>query len=352
MPSRAVGDTQPDGVLPLQAKVLGPFLITLGDKSGGPWRRPTGRRLCELLLLSPGRRISRERACGALFPGLTPTRAARALSKALSLGREALSELGAPGRELLCANHTHVWANPTYPLEVDLDRHQEDIRLAVEAEPGALRDRLLEEALANQGVLLEDEPLAEWAVHPRERLEWARQEARLALARDRARGLGCSGPGAVEQAWEACLSHDPTSEEAACALMRLYAAQTRWAHVEATYSACRLALGQLGLRASPALEEVHAASSPSTTSLYGAGDFWVPSRFDRDREQRVVTCLFVELSGPLAAGSSLAPEDLSERVGSALAEVVAHVEAYGGTVTAVSGAGLVALFGAPVARRR
>ena len=55
------------------------------------------------------------------------------------------------------------------------------------------RDRLLEEALANQGVLLEDEPLAEWAVHPRERLEWTRQEARLALARDRARGLGCSG---------------------------------------------------------------------------------------------------------------------------------------------------------------
>ena len=157
------------------------------------------------------------------------------------------------------------------------------------------------------------------------------------------------GAGAVEQAWEACLSHDPTSEEAACALMRLYAAQTRWAHVEATYGVCRLALGQLGLRASPALEEVHAASSPSTTSLYGAGDFWVPSRFDRDREQRVVTCLFVELSGPLAAGSSLAPEDLSERVGSALAEVVAHVEAYGGTVTAVSGAGLVALFGAPVA---
>ena len=94
---------------------------------------------------------------------------------------------------------------------------------------------------------------------------------------------------------------------------------------------------------------MHAASSPSTTSLYGAGDFWARSRFDRDREQRVVTCLFVELSGPLAAGSSLAPEDLSERVGSALAEVVAHVEAYGGTVTAVSGAGLVALFGAPVA---
>ena len=36
-------------------------------------------------------------------------------------------------------------------------------------------------------------------------------------------------------------------------------------------------------------------------------------------------------------------------MGSALAEVVADVESFGGTVTAVSGAGLVALFGAPAA---
>ena len=125
------------------------------------------------------------------------------------------------------------------------------------------------------------------------------------------------GGGGVEQAWGACLSHDPASEEAACALMRLYAAQTRSAHVEATYSACRLALdnwayGFASPRGSARRQQSFDYVALRRRRLLG------PSRFDRDREQRVVTCLFVELSGPLAAGSSLAPEDLSERVGSAV----------------------------------
>ncbi len=52
------------------------------------------------------------------------------------------------------------------------------------------------ERLQIYGAALEDEPLAEWAFEPREHLEWARQEARLALARDRMRGLGRSAPSA------------------------------------------------------------------------------------------------------------------------------------------------------------
>ena len=43
------------------------------------------------------------------------------------------------------------------------------------------------------------------------------------------------------------------------------------------------------------------------------------------------------------------PEDLRQLVGEALAAVIAEVEGLGGTVTSVSGAGLVALFGAPEA---
>ena len=62
-----------------------------------------------------------------------------------------------------------------------------------------------------------------------------------------------------------------------------------------------------------------------------------------------MTCLFVELGWPVAIAEWLSPEDLSERVGSVLGEVVASVELFGGTVTAASGAGLVGLFGAPAA---
>ena len=267
------------------------------------------------------------------------------------MGREGLAPLGDPGRQLLRADRTHIWANTSYPLEVDLDRHQEDLRTALGAKPGTERDELFEKALAEEEGLLEEEPFAEWVLGPRQRLEWARQEARLALARDRARGFGRSAPGHVEHAWEACLSHDPLCEEAACALMRLYAAQTSWALMEATYSRCRTALAELGLTASPALEEAHAARrlGPGTTSLRGAKDVPMPPQVYRERERRIVTCLCVELSSPLSSGRWLGPEDLSERVGNALAEVVGEVESLGGTVTAVSGAGLVALFGAPAA---
>ena len=66
-------------------------------------------------------------------------------------------------------------------------------------------------------------------------------------------------------------------------------------------------------------------------------------------ERRLLSVLFAELTGPAGEGSRLGPEDMRELVGGALAEVVSHVEALGGTVTSLSGSGLVALFGAPEA---
>ena len=61
-----------------------------------------------------------------------------------------------------------------------------------------------------------------------------------------------------------------------------------------------------------------------------------------------MSVVFAELSGRAGGtGQRLGPEEVRELVGGALAEVVAQVEALGGTVTSVSGAGLVALFGAP-----
>ena len=60
-----------------------------------------------------------------------------------------------------------------------------------------------------------------------------------------------------------------------------------------------------------------------------------------------MSVVFVELSSPLSSGRGLGPEDMREVIGGALAQVLAQIEALGGTVTSVSGAGLVALFGAP-----
>jgi class 3 adenylate cyclase/DNA-binding SARP family transcriptional activator len=344
-----VGETQKQFPTPLFASLLGPFVVSLGDRRVVSWRRPPAKRLLELLLVSPGRRISRDAACTALFPHLRPEAAGRVLSQALSNARAALSALGEDAAALLQSDRTHIWANPAVALEVDADLHQKELRLALAVDPGMERDDLLVAALADEATLLEGEPLAEWALRPREQLEWARQEARLTLARARARGLGRSGQEAVVQAWEACLSHDSTSEEATCALMRLYAAQARPTLVEAIYSRCRAALEVLGLRTSPAVEDVHAASSYPAS--FQPGPPSVPGRAPRSPggEHRIVTVLFIELSAPLGIGRRLGPEGLRELFGGALAEVVAEVESLEGSVTSVSGAGLVALFGAPVA---
>jgi class 3 adenylate cyclase/tetratricopeptide (TPR) repeat protein len=328
--------------------LLGQFSITAGAKTAGPWARPPARRLLELLFISPGRRIGRAAACGTLFPHLGPAAAARELSKALSMARTALSPLGKEAAGLIQTDRAHVWADPGIPLEVDMELQQERLRSALNTEPGIERDDQLVRALVDEGTLLEDEPVAEWAVRPRERLEWDRQEARLALARDRSRGRGRSQPEAVIEAWTGCLAHDPTSEEAASALMRVYGAQRRHTLVKTTYERCRTALEDLGLRISPALTEVYTATG-ATEFPQQPEDPLPPTPLRYREERRLVSVLFAELSGPVGVGARLDPEDLRQVVGATLATLIAEVEALGGVVTSVSGAGLAALFGAPEA---
>jgi class 3 adenylate cyclase/tetratricopeptide (TPR) repeat protein len=331
----------------LLVNLLGPFSVVLADQTAGPWERPVAKRLCGLVLVSPGRRVTREAACQALFPNLGPGEAARGVSKALSMSRAALAVFGAAGKELLQADRTHIWAAGDCPLQVDYDAHLEMLRSGLEASPGAERDILLTTALKNEAALLEDEPAAEWAARPREHLEWRRQEARLTVARDRASGFGRSRPDDLVGAWEDCLSHDPSSEEAASALVRMYGAQKRFLLAESAHGRCRTALEGMGLRASPALEQVYAASRSAARGHSSRAE--ASSRPISTEERRLVTVLFAALTGPVVAGKKFGPEDVREIVGGALAGVVAHVESLGGTVTSLSGAGLVALFGAPVA---
>ncbi|HTT91786.1 MAG TPA: AAA family ATPase [Acidimicrobiales bacterium] len=278
-----------------------------------------------------------------LFPNLGADAAGNAVRKALSMAKLALSALGDGAAGWLRADRACIWLEPDFNLEVDFQAHQEALRVALSTPSGHDRDGRLTVALTEKGLLLEDEPYAEWALAPREALEVLRQEARLALARDRAKGFGRCGKSDVIEAWEAYCHGDPASEEAAGVLIRAYSADGRHALAAATYGRCRRALEDLGLRASPALAELARASSSQPE----------PSRARQPvapgEEQRVVSVLFAGLAGAVSAGERLSSEDLRDLINSALADVVAQVEALGGTVTAVSGAGLVAVFGAPEA---
>ena len=382
--------------------MLGPFAFTAGDRVVESWTRPSARRLCGLLLVSPGRRVTRDFACDALFPRLEPRAAARALSKALSMARAALAELGEPGTALLGADLTHIWLAPA--IEVDADAQADALHTGLALPPGQDRDDWLSAALAVDGELLADEPYADWAAFPRDRLEALRQEARLALARDRAKGAGQSAPGDVTAAWLSCLDHDPACEEAAGALIRGYLAAGRPEQAARVFERCRAALEELGLRISPSLERIYGAAAnrdrtsagpvplasavpevpavpparavppafvaaaaafaaarqaPPPPTLPGqvpasparpspgppaAGSGWLPRA-----ERRPVSVLFAEVAAPAGLTGTLGLEELRDLVGGSLGTVIAEVEALGGLVTSVSGRGLQAMFGAPEA---
>jgi DNA-binding SARP family transcriptional activator len=320
----------------VKVRLLGTFAVVSGDRVAGPWPRPTARRLCQLVMVSPGRRVSRDLVCEELFGGLDPHAAARAVSKALSMARSTLAELGGTAASLLEADLSHIWASPA--AGVDAEAHEQALRAALSMEPGQARDDRLVAALAEDGELLADEPYADWALRPRERLEALRQEARLALARDRAKGAG--RPEGVTGAWEACFSRDPASEEAAGALVRAYFADGRRELAVRVYERCRAALEELGVGVSPSLEEAYSAAA------FDAGPPAAPAARVSPREElRIVTVLSAEVATPAGLG----PEGLRDVVARGLAAVIAEVETFGGTVTSVSGQGLQAVFGAPQA---
>jgi class 3 adenylate cyclase/tetratricopeptide (TPR) repeat protein len=355
----------------VRIRLLGQFAITSGSRAATDWPRPTARRLCELVLVSPGRRISRDLACDELFPRLEPRTAARSLSKALSMARGALAGLGEPGTALLAADLGHIWVAGS--VEVDAETHAAALRAGLAMAPGMERDETLAAALAEDGELLAGEPYADWAAGPRERLDALRQEARLALARDRAMGSGRSGPDDVLAAWQSCQDHDPACEEAAGALVRGYFARGRPELAARAFERCRAALEQLGLRISPSLERVYAAATrdpsvpaaspapapPQSMAQRDAGPSSEPHPQQLPREERrPVSVLFAEVAAPpvlagagagATTGGALGLEALRDVVGGSLAAVIAEVEALGGTVISVSGRGLEAMFGAPEA---
>ena len=103
----------------------------------------------------------------------------------------------------------------------------------------------------------------------------------------------------------------------------------------------------LGLKTSPALEEVRASAEGAGRSPGRA--FAAPAglvALRRAGERRLVSVVFVELS-PAGLGAQADPEDLRELVGAGLAQAISEAEAFGGTVVSVSGFGMSVLFGAP-----
>ncbi len=237
------------------ARLLGSFAIYLGDKCAGPWPRASAKRLLALVLLSPKRHISRGVASDTLFRDLAPPAASNALYNAISSARKVLGDLSATAATVLGADRAEIYISPA--VEVDLELHVKALHGALGLQPGLDRDDALVRALSEDGILLEDELYSDWSMPHRESLELIRQDARVALARDRSMGYGRSGFDRVIQAWEAVFSRDPASEEAASALIGTFALQGQRQLAVRTYDRCRAGLQELGLEPSSALESAY-----------------------------------------------------------------------------------------------
>lgn len=228
----------------LDVHVLGGHEVRRPD--GDPiqeWGRPTGRRLLCLVLLSPGRVVTREAAMAALFPQ-AGDRAANALAKAVHWCRQALGE---PWQgQLVSAAGEIGWSGPVL-LDADpvlrLARHQGDVLTAEELRGLAQDERQLLPGW--------DE---EWVEPFREELRLGRQRAGALLGRS----LEDSGPEGLEAAigiWRRLVDADEVVEEHHTGLVRSLIAAGRADDARAAYVRCRRVLWtELGVEPGAELE--------------------------------------------------------------------------------------------------
>lgn len=250
-----------------EVRVLGAFALRLPDgRFAGPWERPSARRLIQLLAVRPGHSIGRDEVVEVFFGGLTPARAANALSKSLSFARRAAAPFHviAADRSMLALGTDVV---------VDVDRVRAQLTWAMQQRPGDERDAALMQATSGAHRLLEDELYADWAIPHRDELDRMRSEARLALAADRQAGFGRTGQYDVAAAWNAVLLHDPANEVACIGAMRSALATGDPARAWRTYRRTCSALEDLDLEPSQQLLDVAAdLGEPEAEAPGGLGE--------------------------------------------------------------------------------
>ena len=132
----------------LTSSCLGASLVTLGGRVIGEWPRPSARRLCQIVLTSPGPagrpRTSVQSPCSR---HLAARRQPRSLYRALSMARLTLRKLGPQAAGLLRADAKQIWADPgVRPRRSTLTSHERALRTALLAEPGLARDSSLARA--------------------------------------------------------------------------------------------------------------------------------------------------------------------------------------------------------------
>ena len=238
---------------PLRVRMLGPFSVTRGER---PLTRRElgsrkGRTLLKLLIVERPRRVSADRIAEVLW-GEPPDRHQRVIAQLVSRLRAAL------GREALEGGSEGYRIAPEW-FEVDLD---EAARFVEEAEGRAGTEPTLASIAASaaheilqRGVVLEDEPFADW-VGP------ARFETRNLLWRARRAGwiaaLKSGDHHSAIHFARSAAKDDELDEEAWRALMTAYHRSGRTATAIDVYGRVRKRLAEeMGVDPAPETQALH-----------------------------------------------------------------------------------------------
>jgi DNA-binding SARP family transcriptional activator len=255
--STSIGGPVPPGTAPAVARLFGPLRVSVDGRTYGP--RDFGgiktRQLLEILLLSRGHPVSKERL-GEMLWGTDPPRSVNAtLETYVSVLRTRLDPTGTLGREIIRTEHG-AYRIDDEAIVTDLDEFDRLVAIPRDLDPDEVW-RLSEAVALVRGDLLEDEPYAAWADRDRDHYRMAFREARLDLAEAMLRRD--DHVGALHVAIKA-FDEDPTDERACrVALLACYGAGRREVGLR-TFLRLRSALGS----------ELQVEPMPETESLFSA----------------------------------------------------------------------------------
>jgi DNA-binding SARP family transcriptional activator len=196
----------------MKVRLFGPLRVDIAGRTLGP--RDFGgvkpKQLLEILLLSRGHPVPKERLGELLWAGSPPKSVNATLETYVSVVRNRLDPTGTLGREIVRTEHG-AYSIGRDVVWVDLDEFDKLVSAPVDSEADEAR-RLSQAVELVGGELLEDEPYAGWVERDRDRYRFAHRDALIALAEARLRGHDFAG--ALRPAMEGF--EDDATDERAC----------------------------------------------------------------------------------------------------------------------------------------
>jgi predicted ATPase/DNA-binding SARP family transcriptional activator len=204
----------------LRVAALGPLQVCIDDRpvDAAAWGSARPRELLVYLLVHPDGR-TKEQTGLAFWPDASPTQLRNNFHVTLHRLRRALG-----GADCVTLAHERYTVDPELVEEFDVARFEREVAAARRAlqrqqEGGAAR---LEQALERyRGDFLDGEPVGDWHLEHRDRLQRVYVDALMALGEQRVRDGEHARAG---DAFRGVLSRDELHEEALRALMRCHAA--------------------------------------------------------------------------------------------------------------------------------